>query len=167
MTAAPGEPSGGAAAPGGRRPAVLQDLPVALTLFGSWFTILLVPVHIALGISFAVVVSVHLATRPQRVAALVRQARRPDAPRRLRLRLTADAVLVAAVAGVTVSGFLEWFHPEVEAYNGLHSFTSFLVIVFGIRHIWIRRKVLAARLRGRRRRARTPLPGPQTDRMPT
>lgn len=126
--------------------ALLFELPVGVLLLASWFTVLLAPVHVGLGLVFAAFAVVHLATRPDRAAALARAARRRGPAR---WRLSAVIVLAVMAAGVTVSGALQWAYPASGPAKAAHVATSFLLIVFAARHIWLRRRVLTGRLRPR------------------
>lgn len=129
-----------------RTRALMFELPVGALLLASWFTVLLVTVHAAVGLMFGAVAVVHLATRPGRVAALARAAGRVA---RARWRLSAVIVLAVLAAGVTVTGLLQWEYPVSGPARAAHIATSFLVIVLAARHVWLRRRPLAASLRSR------------------
>jgi len=136
--------------PGRTRTLVAIDLGVGASLLLGWLTIPLAVPHLVLGCVFAVLVGVHLATRPRRLAALIRASGRPRRPAGTRKRFAAVVILGLAAIGATVTGFVQWAGIAPGPANGLHSMTSGVLFGFAIRHVWVRRPILLQRLRRRR-----------------
>jgi len=129
-----------------RRSALVTDLPVAVLFVAAWVTVLNAPSHLAVGLLFAGIVVLHIATRPRLLA-------------RMRQSLTGHGgahwivnwiALVAAVV-MTVSGIVQWVGDQ--GIKPVHSTSSYLVLLAIAVHVWQRRRPLLARLRRRRRRA--------------
>lgn len=142
------EPAARAAAERHRRMRwlVAIDITVGVLVLAGWLSIPLLRTHIVLGSALVLVVAAHLGTRPKLVAGLARGWNRSARRRSVRRRLAADVVLALATVAATVTGFVQWAGVAPGLINGLHSMTSGVLMIFAVRHVWVRRRTLRSRL---------------------
>jgi hypothetical protein len=135
-----------APAPGGTRRARYRWL-VHLGLIGTAavslvFEPLVLAIHIAVGLAFAVLAGMHLIQR-RRVSAglLARLARVPILARPAGRLALADLVLALVTAGMLVSGFWDWFagHPTKIRW---HAITGVVLAILLVAHTVRRRRRL-------------------------